>query len=90
MDFLTEKQLRNLTTERLNALRKTVLKARASAEYNADQDPSSQADKERARGLIEYYELIKSVMDDREHIERSPKPKQKGHNRDSIKRMTWE
>lgn len=90
MDFLTEKQLRNLTTERLNALRKTVLKARAAAEFNADHDSGSQADMERASNLAEYYELIKTVMDEREHIERSNKPKQKSHVRDSIKRMTWE
>ena len=88
MDILSEKKLRNLTTERLNALRKSVLKSRASAEYNADQS-SSQSDLERASTLAEYYELIKVVMDEREHLERPTKGKVSHRANREVKR-NWD
>lgn len=89
MDILSEKKLRNLTTERLNALRKSVLKSRASAEYNADHDSSSQADMERAATLAEYYELIKVVMEEREHLERPVKGKVSHRANREVKR-NWD
>ncbi|BES53112.1 hypothetical protein [Aeromonas phage phiWae14] len=90
MEILSEKKLRNLTTERLNALRKVVLKSRAAAEYHAEHDSSSQADMERAATLAEYYDLIKSVMEEREHIERPAKDKSRPRRDGRNAKRSWE
>ena len=90
MEILSEKKLRNLTTERLNALRKVVLKSRASAEYHADHDSSSQADMERASTMAEYYDLIKSIMDEREHLERPAKDKSRPRRDGRNVKRSWD
>jgi hypothetical protein len=86
MNILPEKQLRNLNTPRLNNIRKSVLKARAAAEHEAERWGFS-GDIERAAKLAEYYNLIKEVMSTREHIESETKPKQRPRSRDTIRRM---
>ena len=93
MTFLTEKQLKNLTTERLNALRKSVVKQNAKAQFEV----SSRLEKgfstdgyiDEARAMQEYYDLIKEIMEDREHIEK-PKAKEKRNKRDTIRGKSWE
>ncbi|QAX98409.1 hypothetical protein AsFcp4_302 [Aeromonas phage AsFcp_4] len=90
MEFLTEKKLRNLTTERLNALRKTVLKSRAAAQYHADNQDCSDADMERAHNLAEYYDLIKSIMDEREHIEKPVKDKSRPRRDGRNVKRSWD
>lgn len=89
MNFLTEKQLKNLTTERLNALRKRVIKENARAQYQVDSFVSTEEQRKDARALQEYYDLIKEVMDDREHLEKS-KAKGKKFSRDTIRGREYE
>ena len=74
MNFLTEKQLKNLTTERLNALRKSVIKENAQIQYEVENTKATEERHQEARAVQEYYDLIKEIMEDREHIE---KPKAK-------------
>ena len=89
MNFLTEKQLKNLTTERLNALRKSVIKENARAQYQVDSFVGTEEQRKDARALQEYYDLIKEVMDDREHLEKS-KAKGKKFSRDTIRGREYE
>lgn len=89
MNFLTEKQLKNLTTERLNALRKSVIKTNAHAQYQIDNYVSTDEQRQEARALQEYYDLIKEVMEDREHLEK-PKAKGKKFSRDTIRGREYE
>lgn len=89
MNFLTEKQLKNLTTERLNALRKSVIKANAVAQYEVDTHNVTDEQRQEARALQEYYDLIKEIMEDREHIEK-PKAKEKRNKRDTIRGKSCE
>lgn len=86
MEFLSDKKLRGLTTERLNELRKKVLKAKASAIHNAEES-CSEGDNQRAKTLSDYYEQIKDIMSDREHIENASSPKKKSRSRETIRRM---
>ena len=90
MNFLTEKQLKNLTTERLNALRKTVVKENAKLQYEASKTIAfSEEVHKEASAMQEYYDLIKEIMEDREHIEK-PKAKEKRNKRDTIRGKSWE
>ena len=89
MNFLTEKQLKNLTTERLNALRKSVIKENAQIQYEVENTKATDEQRQEARALQEYYDLIKEIMEDREHIEK-PKAKDKRNKRDTIRGKSWE
>lgn len=89
MNFLTEKQLKNLTTERLNALRKSVIKENAQIQYEVENTKATEERHQEARAVQEYYDLIKEIMEDREHIEK-PKAKDKRNKRDTIRGKSWE
>ncbi len=89
MNFLTEKQLKNLTTERLNALRKSVIKENAQIQYEVENTKATEERHQKARAVQEYYDLIKEIMEDREHIEK-PKAKEKRNKRDTIRGKSWE
>lgn len=89
MNFLTEKQLKNLTTERLNALRKSVIKENAQIQYEVENTNATEERHHEARAVQEYYDLIKEIMEDREHIEK-PKAKEKRNKRDTIRGKSWE
>ena len=89
MNFLTEKQLKNLTTERLNALRKSVIKENAQIQYEVENTNVTDEQRQEARAVQEYYDLIKEIMEDREHIEK-PKAKDKRNKRDTIRGKSWE
>ncbi len=89
MNFLTEKQLKNLTTERLNALRKSVIKENAQIQYEVENTKATEERHQEARAVQEYYDLIKEIMEDREHIEK-PKVKDKRNKRDTIRGKSWE
>ena len=89
MNFLTEKQLKNLTTERLNALRKSVIKENAQIQYEGENTKATEERHQEARAVQEYYDLIKEVMEDREHIEK-PKAKGKKFTRDTIRGREYE
>ena len=89
MNFLTEKQLKNLTTERLNALRKSVIKENAQIQYKVENTNATEERLHEARAVQEYYDLIKEIMEDREHIEK-PKAKDKRNKRDTIRGKSWE
>ena len=89
MNFLTEKQLKNLTTERLNALRKSVIKENAQIQYEVENTKATEERHQKARAVQEYYDLIKEIMEDREHIEK-PKAKEKRNKRDTIRGKSCE
>ena len=89
MNFLTEKQLKNLNTERLNALRKSVIKENAQIQYEVENTNATEERHQEARAVQEYYDLIKEIMEDREHIEK-PKAKDKRNKRDTIRGKSWE
>ena len=89
MNFLTEKQLKNLTTERLNALRKSVIKENAQIQYEVENTKATEERHQKARAVQEYYDLIKEIMEDREHIEK-PMAKDTRNKRDTIRGKSWE
>lgn len=88
MQFLNEKQLRNLTTERLNNVRKTVITSLAAAKYRAD-TYGDKGDIDLANHYEEYYSEIKEILATREHLE-TKKKKTPKNQRETIRRFQYE
>lgn len=67
--LLTEKQLNNLSTNRLNAYRKSFTKPLGHLRHQCEDicvdDPTEH---QRYKRLKEHYSLIKSILSKREHI----------------------
>ena len=88
MEMLSEKQLRNLSTERLNSLRKVLVKERAKLEFQAAESGNPTELVHEANEIAEYYDTVKNIMADREHLEK-PKDKSKKRSRDTL-RGRWD
>lgn len=62
---LTEKQLRNMDTKRLNEIRKRFTKTIATRKVH-DID---EGDKKQTLAYQKHYELLKEILSEREHLE---------------------
>ncbi|QHJ78937.1 MAG: hypothetical protein [Caudoviricetes sp.] len=65
---LTEKQLRNMDTKRLNEVRKRMLPALGRYRREIDEGRISECDMIHYRKLNEQHILIKELMSEREHL----------------------
>lgn len=66
---LTEKQLRNMDTKRLNEIRKRLTPSLARYRKEIAEGYIAQGDMIHYRKLDEQHGLIKEIMSEREHIE---------------------
>lgn len=66
---LTEKQLRNMDTKRLNEVRKILTQALGKLGFLMDAGNSSESDAKRYRDVRDQHGLVKEILSEREHIE---------------------
>ncbi|AIA64994.1 hypothetical protein AVV44_gp244 [Cronobacter phage S13] len=67
---LTEKQLRNMDTKRLNEVRKVLTQAVGKLGFVVESGNSSEADAKRYREVRDQHALVKEILSEREHIEK--------------------
>lgn len=83
MQFLTEKQLANLSTQRLLEIKKKLNKIIGTRNFHLEDDMergiATESDYEFLREHEEYHSKVKEVLAHREHIE--PKTKKVKFNR---------
>ena len=66
---LTEKQLRNMDTKRLNEVRKILTQALGKLGFLMDAGNPSESDAKRYRDVRDQHGLVKEILSEREHIE---------------------
>lgn len=66
--LLTKKQLKNLTTERLNEYRKKFPKKLGQLRYTIDIGNATEDDHAQYRRLNQHYSEIKDVLSERENL----------------------
>lgn len=79
MNILTEKQLVNLSTQRLLEIKRKLNKIVGVRRHEAEKGNASEADYKFLREHEDFYALVKEQLSHREHIEDTPKVK---HNHD--------
>lgn len=67
---LTEKQLRNMDTKRLNEIRKRLMPAIGRYRHELEVGQLSSGDMIHYRKMTEHYAMIKEVMSERENIDK--------------------
>lgn len=79
MQILTEKQLVNLSTQRLMEIKKKLNKIVGVRRHEAEAGRATEADYQFLREHEDFYVLVKEQLSHREHVEDTPKVK---HNHD--------
>lgn len=67
---LTEKQLRNMDTKRLNEVRKILTQSLGRLGHEVEVGRISDADAQRYRDVRDQHALVKEILSEREHIEK--------------------
>lgn len=84
---LTEKQLRNMSTQRLNEIRKKLIPPVSKFNVDAKAGNVTESDYIFLSKLEERYHLVKELLDDRENLETSKNKKKTPRREDKRDRV---